>query len=361
MSEHVVSEVIDGQAVSYDVPKDEWEFHTKHVPEMTARHLGGQLGLALTPYRPISQPDQRLAVTHSDASPFANLATIRMLGNRVIGEQRVLEFIDAYTARPDLRDARRMDADLGLNTGIITNHLLLHDVAVIPGLELLALGQERFIPRSATVMSKAITRLEVDAGDFGIIPATEALGLTGGKYYSVPRTKSSYLVKVGSSIADAVNPHMLASLDERITEGGLRLTMAPSGSTDRIEDGTITMQHVNSKTAATLAKLDRILLVAVNLDAPLGTPWFKIGRYTDKLRNNPGAIHDLMKENADNLAEITGMNVEYEEQPFYETEEYKQAKEAIKGAAHKAGERLSQARQRVREDMQRHRQKRGRL
>lgn len=326
MYEHVFVTDVDGQEKRYSVTKEEWEFHTDHIADMASSHLGGPLDLSLMPFNPIGREDQRLNVTHHEANPAANLEIIRMLGERIIGPKRVDEFISAYRARPDLMDARRMDIERGLKTGLVTNHRVIHDIAVVQALELLALGQERYIPRSALIMSKLITRFEVDTGDFGIMPATDVLAFTGRSYFSIPKTKSSYHALKGSRIADHTNPHMLEDLYGWLEQGGARLAVAGSGSTDRDTHGVITMQRINSGTARLFADLDRILPIAVDLLADEDKPWFSIGRYTDIARNDPEAAHFIMEGIGYDLSRLIGKPVQYEATRYFDTDEFEQAK-----------------------------------
>jgi hypothetical protein len=307
------SQVVDGEKVTYYASPEECEFH-EHADKLLTKHLGGTLGLQAIEFNPIAREDQRLAVTHRRAAPHASLAGLRYLGNAVLGEERLAELEEAFLSRPDLLNNRRMDLARGMNIGTITNHSALHDIAVVQAVELLALKDESLISRSATMLSKLITRLEVNIEGLPPLPTTDVADLTGASFLSIPRTKSIYRSRMSNNVAELTNPHMLLALQEWLSTGGKRLAIAPSGSIDELEDGVLHLQRMSSGTANTISLLDRVLQVAINLDAQPGERWFSIGDYTDQTHNKPDESHKLMESIAVELSVMRAMPVEYEQE-----------------------------------------------
>lgn len=243
-----------------------------------------------------------------------------------------------------------MDMDLqdGKNIGNISEHTSLYGIALLQAAQILARGEEHYVRRNATVMSKLITRLSV----FGGMPATDALGNLGRSYFSVPRTKSIFRSGIDNNLATEANQAMLEDLHEFLGVGGQTVAIAPSGGIDerkyhRGRLQSISMQRMSSGTARLLAGLDRLLPAALWLDAPKGQPWFKIGELTQSVHGSPDKAHESMEWLADALSSLARVPVEYEAERLHGA---MRAKELGEGLAEKGKETLVRVRRRLHKD-----------
>lgn len=336
--------------MSEHVTESELKFHAE-LGRLAGKHLGGVLGLELLPYDPTQRPDQRLDTTHFDIGPDASLASIRGLAGIALQNDktgRLDELVEAFRSRRDLMIHMNMDLEDGKNIGNISEHTSLYGIAILQAAQILARGEERYVRRNATVMSKLITRLSV----FGGMPATDVLSNLGRSYYSVPRTKSIFRSGIDNDLATEANHAMLEDLHEFLGVGGQTIAIAPSGSIDertyhRGRLQSISMQRMSSGTARLLAGLDRLLPAAIWLDAPKGQPWFKIGELTESVRDSPDKAHETMEWLADALSSLARVPVEYEAERLHGAQ---RAKELGEELAEKSKDTYEKLRRRLHKD-----------
>ncbi len=340
--------IIEGHTVSHHASSEELEFH-RHVPELAAKHIGGTLGLGLVGYKPLdlAYSDQRLVATHRKADPNSSIALIEGLAGTVPGLHRIGELVDGFRSRPGLLRDRRRRLQEGQNIGLITPHGAIYDIPEAQTAELIALGDDELIPRSATMMSKILTRFELEVPRLGTMPSTALLSLAGVCWYSIPRTDSIRDSRMDNRIAEAVNPHLHKDMGDWLNGGGKRVAMAPSGGIDK--DGV--MQRMSSGTASMLASFNSVLPVAINVNAPDDKPWFIIGEATERAHNNPAAAHDLMEELAIDMTTLTGMQ-------YYYKKERVSATERMQEVGHVVGERLHVGTRKIKTEFEQRREER---
>jgi|GEM_PF-4679266 hypothetical protein len=310
------------------------------LDKIGSKHAGGVLGLEFIDFEP-NNPDvyyQKIEVTHVPVNETADFATIDLYANIAMGEkkpERFNQFVQGFRNRRDLVNQLRMDLNDGKNVALITNHGYLHDIPITQAALVRALNDESLIANGAIVISKLLTRYKA----LGMEHAVKILQNLGTTFFSLPRTKTFYKTTIDIDTAKDINTPMMQDLQTFMQPGGRLVALAPSGSLDEREYRRqklieIRLQRMSSGTTKLLTTFDRVLPVAVWLDAKTGQEWFSIGEIT--IIKNAADSERAMEWIAGEIERLARVPTQYEAQRLHGVEKLKDNAKRLKEMSKRA-------------------------